>query len=777
MKIFREQLMDPLNFFQLFSVALWFFDDNFYHPLMTIVLLVFSIFSVAIDRVTTMMNLRTLKLKPQYIYAYRDEKWVKLSSKELRPGDICSIQPSSKTKELPNTITADDEIRLLRAEIPFGDKIPEKMFSKMKQQGNEESKPVLCCDFVILSGSCIVDESILTGESIPLIKDTIYNNIDKSEILDMKSKHKNNILFCGTEVLQSSGIAENQKLPAFIKTQPPNSGAIAYVLRTGFDTEKGKLARTVIFNNENISLKQTEAFVLLSMLLCLSIWTSYNVLINALEDEKRDRQKLFIRCILIITSVVPPELPMIMTIAVNSSVMYLRTKRIFCTEPFRIPFGGKVTVCAFDKTGTLTSDKLEFEGLCLDLGKNEKPSVAGPDNKRQSVLEVDERKERHKRIETLESVVKKNFQTGFVLAGCHSLVMHEGQIMGDSAEKLFFESGLWKFDGANRQAHVCKNGNMKVRIMQSFPFRSDLKRMTTIVKVEGFESQLNGFYIVSKGAPEILSNYFKETPENYQNISSGLMKDGYRVLSLAYRKLEGNEMMEGIERETAETNLTFCGLLILTSPLKSDTLKYITLLRQSEYKNIMITGDNMFTAARTAQLLKMGPEESQKYLFLKSDPNQENKLIWTRYDDTKFELIDSNHKDQNWGDLNIKNLEHLTKEYTLCTEGDAYKIAFNSYSKTDFIKLTSSIIIFARVSPYQKELIVERLKDSGVSVLMCGDGTNDVGGLKKADVGIALVGLKDEPTKAEKLAEKERKQKIMQDAMKARKMPNASKFF
>lgn len=133
---------------------------------------------------------------------------------------------------------------------------------------------------------------------------------------------------------------------------PPPNSCLAYVLRTGFDTSKGKLIRTVMFNTDNVLTRQTDAFIIIGILLFFSIISSVYILVHGLADPTRDRNKLFLRCILIITTVVPPELPMILTIAVNNSLMLLQKKKIFCTEPYRMPSAGKISVCAFDKTGT-----------------------------------------------------------------------------------------------------------------------------------------------------------------------------------------------------------------------------------------------------------------------------------------------------------------------------------------------------------------------------------------------------------------------------------------
>ena len=146
----------------------------------------------------------------------------------------------------------------------------------------------------------------------------------------------------------------------------PTKGCLGIVLGTGFDTSKGKLIRKVVANTESLRLEEKDGLWIILFLLICSLITSAYVLDQGMDNEDRSKEKLFLRCILIITTVVPPELPMILTLTVNNSILELQKKRIFVSEPKKIPIGGKVDTIAFDKTGTLTEDKFIFEGIVDD---------------------------------------------------------------------------------------------------------------------------------------------------------------------------------------------------------------------------------------------------------------------------------------------------------------------------------------------------------------------------------------------------------------------------
>lgn len=85
---------------------------------------------------------------------------------------------------------------------------------------------------------------------------------------------------------------------------------------------------------------------------------------------------------------------MILNLAVNNSILYLQKRKIFVSEPKKIPLGGRANVVAFDKTGTLTEDKFIFEGIVDDCNS-------------------------YRTLKTFDNCSKDNT---VVLAGCHSLI-------------------------------------------------------------------------------------------------------------------------------------------------------------------------------------------------------------------------------------------------------------------------------------------------------------------------------------------------------------------
>merc|ERR1719159_676486 len=131
------------------------------------------------------------------------------------------------------------------------------------------------------------------------------------------------------------------------------------------------------FSTQEVSADKKETALQLLFLLMFALVAAGYVLKKGLEDETRPTYKTLLRCTLIITSVVPPSLPMQMAFAVHTALMSLLKAGIFCTEPFRVPYAGRISYCFFDKTGTLTSDQMVAAGIVnATAGKQEKKQQA-----------------------------------------------------------------------------------------------------------------------------------------------------------------------------------------------------------------------------------------------------------------------------------------------------------------------------------------------------------------------------------------------------------------
>lgn len=234
------------------------------------------------------------------------------------------------------------------------------------------------------------------------------------------------------------------------------------------------------------------------------------------------------------------------------------------------------------------------------------------------------------------------------------------------------------------------------------------------------------FRVLCKGAPEIIQNYLKVVPEGYRDHYINFVKNGARVLALSYKDLKMQKQgVEQLTREEAESDLVFCGFIVSECPLKEDSKAVIEELYQSAHEVKMITGDNVLTAAFVAQELNFAPRSQRRSLFISSVTPANGQIKWSDLDENFVEKTTSSEE-----------VAKLSKTNLLCVNGDMLEKVFEMENVG---KVVRHIHVFSRTSPNQKTAIVAQLNNEGNITMMTGDGTNDVGSLKRADVGLAIV--------------------------------------
>jgi cation-transporting ATPase 13A1 len=149
------------------------------------------------------------------------------------------------------------------------------------------------------------------------------------------------------------------------------------------------------------------------------------------------------------------------------------------------------------------------------------------------------------------------------------------------------------------------------------------------------------------------------------------------------------------------------------------------MLNESSHRVVMITGDNPLTAVHVAREVEIVDRDVVILDAPESDDGGD-KLVWRSIDEKLNITVDPDAP-----------IDHsILDKNDICVTGYALTRLRNKEALKDLLRHTW---VYARVSPKQKEDILTGLKEAGYTTLMCGDGTNDVGALKQAHVGVALL--------------------------------------
>lgn len=678
-KLIFQEIGSPFYMYQIFIVIVWMVQLYYQFSVCVVVLSTISISATVWETRKQSKALRNAVHSHSEVTVLRDGYELQKSSEELVPGDVILL--------------------------------PERQY-------------IMECDAILLSGTCVVSESMLTGESTPITKVPIARdpNLPYSPL-----SNKRSTIFCGTELLHSCS-SESSEVKAL-------------VYRTGFSTAKGELVRSILFPKPVQYKLYSELFKSMIIFLVLGIPAMvYTAIIWS--HHGASAKNVVILVVDVATFVVPPLLPAVMTSINAHGQRRLRTHDIFCLNSGHINFAGGLDVVCFDKTGTLTEDNLDLAGIIPVQDVRFQPTFT------------------HGNPHSLPSTLIH------ALATCHSLTLVDGKLMGYPVDIKMFSVIAWELEEPKagypcgfeqlparivrpqkKEVAYLRMSGMPVNdiaIVRQFPFESLLQRMSVVTCKEGS----NNFELYMKGAPEMVSSFCDSDtiPENFLEVLELYTRQGFRVLALGYRPFEGHITWDEIfckPREELECNLKLVGLLVLQNKLKPESQPSMKILRKADIRTVMVTGDNLLTAISVARDCGMVDKEdsiiSVEAELLKFGDSK-NPSILVNY--SPVELPDFSEKlaiGKN-GIVEVQDacgplIQH--SNYHIAMDGKTFDL-IKKYNQLLLQKVVHKGTVFARMLPEQKLHLIEILQSQGHQVGMCGDGANDCGALKTAHAGVSL---------------------------------------
>ncbi|XP_071502237.1 polyamine-transporting ATPase 13A3-like [Diadema antillarum] len=728
--LFFQEAMNPFYIFQVYSVMLWIFGYNY--VFFSVAIIGMSLISITLTIYSTRKQsiaLRKMVASRSSVIVCRGEDvYREMDEKDLVPGDLI---------ELP-------------------------------RQGC-----IMSCDAVLISGNCIVNESMLTGESTPITKTPLpYNPSDtESETQCYNTEvHKRHTLFCGTQIMQSRRIGKNK--------------VMAVVVNTGFSTAKGALVHSILYPKPMDFKLHRDAIRFVGVLALIALVGAVYVITIKILHHAKTRDTV-LKALDIFTVAVSPALPAALTIGLVYAQKRLKRLGIFCISPQRINLSGMMDVICFDKTGTLTEDHLEL--LAVSPVKTDSFVI----------------------VEDASKLPFGPFIAG--MATCHSLTVIDDQIRGDPLDVQMFQAIKWSIrepvDGEpdygfnhfmptivrspsfttpnnfsmEKSASIGHSGNLsdglgksstfgsqpvqastpteesnafEIGIIRQFPFSSNLQRMSVITQTQDTDHM----EVYVKGAPETIANMCDQTtvPLEFHEILKEHTQNGLRVLAMAWKPLDPSltyECCQKLERDQVETELRMLGLLILQNTLKPETTPIIAQLKEANVRTVMVTGDNKLTAIHVARACGMIGQSEQVVEVIATTPQGVEGPATIKWKPVQKPNEASRHSTPMHHKMNGQVEEEdvaltiddgeevsadvISSKYHLALDGKTFAVLME-HAPQLIPKVAAKGSVFARMSPDQKAQLVEALQELEYYVGMCGDGANDCGALKAAHAGVSL---------------------------------------
>lgn len=450
-----------------------------------------------------------------------------------------------------------------------------------------------------------INESPLTGESIPVSKDT--RPLDK----DTPVAERTNMAFKGTSVARGKGRA--------------------IVTNTGMDTQIGNISQMVSSAGEDEIPLNRKLGDLSKRLIWLVLALAGLLVLTGIIANK-DTYQIIQTSIAWAIAAIPEGLPIVASISLARGMLRLAKHDVIVKRLASVESLGETNTIFTDKTGTLTQNRLTVDNIFLGLNQENR-------------VEWQDQKPRLEETIQDSPLFEKLFDVAVLANDATFVPDDESSTKGDP-----LEIALLRF------THSFDPGRMKeleaLEFIGDDPFDSENMMMGTVHKGQ------QGYFVAAKGAPaallECCSQRFengKPTPltggdkETILQQSEGMSEQGWRTLALAFR--EDSRVPDGIDDQTFLHDLIYVGLIGFVDPPARGVKEAVETFHQAGIEVVMVTGDHPGTALNIArevglagpghsdvihgseltQKTKSEEEIAQTRIFARVDPSQKLELV------------------------------------------------------------------------------------------------------------------------------------------------------